>query len=428
MNAQKTAKLTYFAILWAFVVFEVLFQYRAYQETGILGIYHKDFANYWMVAKAYFSGTLADVFDVASYMEMLRDEFGSGYSEHNWSYPPTFILLCLPLYPFGYELAYVLYLTITFALFFWATGKFFSKLEQEVFDHKGPWANPMFLTLMLAFIFCNIRFAQNGFLISAIFLLALSYWRSAPILAGLFLGFLTVKPQLGVLLPLFLILDRNWKMFLSASATTIILLVLSLIVFGTQAWLDYIHVSIPLQSAVLTELGEGSFYPSMMLSGFMSARILGMEGIVAWAVHSLFAVPAIALSVWTFSTSSNWFDKAVAMVLGTFLVVPYTFNYDAGVLSVLLSACAVKASAEGSRLIGENKNVPRSLNARTALFAVAAVLPVVGFQLNHLWVPISPAVLLLCLISISPLGVPLFKIVFDRPINSHPLSPVSGSD
>ena len=42
MNAQNTAKLLYFAILWAFVVFEVLFQYRAYQETGILGIYHKD--------------------------------------------------------------------------------------------------------------------------------------------------------------------------------------------------------------------------------------------------------------------------------------------------------------------------------------------------------------------------------------------------
>ena len=48
---------------------------------------------------------------------------------------------------------------------------------------------------------------------------ALALRRTRPVTAGILLGCLTFKPQLGILFPFLLLFERNWTMIASAALT-----------------------------------------------------------------------------------------------------------------------------------------------------------------------------------------------------------------
>jgi hypothetical protein len=75
-----------------------------------------------------------------------------------------------------------------------------------------------------------------------------NYWRAAgaavparhplpgrPLIAGALMAFITIKPQLGLLLPLLLLLLPLWRAF-AAAVVTIALVVLGLLAFGAEPW------------------------------------------------------------------------------------------------------------------------------------------------------------------------------------------------
>jgi len=63
----------------------------------------------------------------------------------------------------------------------------------------------------------------------------------APLwLAGIFLGLLSYKPQFGILFPIVLLVSRNWRVLLSAAATTLICVLIATVAFGYQVWPTFI--------------------------------------------------------------------------------------------------------------------------------------------------------------------------------------------
>jgi uncharacterized membrane protein len=61
---------------------------------------------------------------------------------------------------------------------------------------------PLTIALVLPSVFDNLYHVQNGFLSAALLLGGLALRMQRPLLAGVLIGCLTIKPQLGVLLPL----------------------------------------------------------------------------------------------------------------------------------------------------------------------------------------------------------------------------------
>jgi hypothetical protein len=57
-----------------------------------------------------------------------------------------------------------------------------------------------------------------------------------PILAGVFIGCLTYKPQFGILFPVALAAAHQWRAFASAFVTAAALAGISISVFGTGVW------------------------------------------------------------------------------------------------------------------------------------------------------------------------------------------------
>ena len=83
---------------------------------------------------------------------------------------------------------------------------------------------------------------------TAVFVAIFRFMDARPLVAGILLGALTVKPQLGLLFPLMLILTGRWMVFAAAAATALALAGMTALLFGTEVWEDYLAVEIPLQN------------------------------------------------------------------------------------------------------------------------------------------------------------------------------------
>jgi alpha-1,2-mannosyltransferase len=175
-------------------------------------------------------------------------------------------------------------------------------------------------------VWINIFAGQNGFLTSALMIAGLALLGRRPVLSGVCFGLLTIKPQLGLLLPLMLVLTGQWRAIIAAVVTTTALVVATGALFGFTIWPQYVRMVLPVQSEILTQ-GQGIF-TMMMPTVFMNARIAHLPLDVAWALQGAVSLAAVAAVVWTYWRRRDPVLSVALFVTATFLVTPYAFNYD----------------------------------------------------------------------------------------------------
>lgn len=274
----------------------------------------RDFLNTWMGAKLALAGDIAPYMDFERYNSVLKAAFGAGFPEHNWSYPPHLLLFTRPLglLPYGWALAVWWGLGLALYLAVAAGG-------------VRDWPTLLFLTVSPA-VAMNLFAGQNGFLSAALLIGALSLLERRPWIAGVLIGLLTFKPQLGLLLPLMLIAGRHWRVLGAASLTTLALFGASVMVDGLAAWKAYVEVALPVQNLVMT--GGSGIFPWMMPTPFMNARIFGLDAGTAMWVQAPVTLVMAALVVWTYARKRDPALSAILLVTAMILASPYAFNYD----------------------------------------------------------------------------------------------------
>jgi hypothetical protein len=251
----------------------------------------RDFVNYWMASHLVLSGQLPDLFAADTYQAQLVGQFGPQDQDRAWSYPPHYLLAMLPLSLLPYEAAAAAFLGATFALFAAATLAF-RRAEAPGADLLPVWA------AVAAYALVNVNALQNGFLIGALLLFGLAFRGRRPVLAGLAFGLLTVKPQLGLLVPLLLLFERDWATILWSGVFTAALVALSAAVFGTWTWESYIFQTAEEQRNVLTDWTGIFIY--MMPTVFASARTLGLDTSVAFLLQWPVSLAALVAALWLF--------------------------------------------------------------------------------------------------------------------------------
>jgi hypothetical protein len=335
-----------------------------------------DFVNYWMGATLALRGEHADLFTHEGYMLRLEEFFGPHPQDRAWSYPPH---LLLPLLPFGllpYETALVLFLVSTFALFV-AGAEAFRRSAAPDADRL------VVLAVIAAYAGVNAISGQNGFLTGALLLFGLAFRGQRPVLAGLAFGLLTIKPQLGILVPLLLLIERDWKTILWSGLFAAIFITLSVAVLGTGAWHAYLTVTAAEQRDVLT-IWTGPFV-YMMPTAFTAARSLGLDPSLATAVQWPVSIAAVLLATWLFFRDPSRLGRSFALLCATFLVSPYGFDYDMGALAV--AAALMIASGTG---IGRMSSV---------VLVPVALLPAAVMPLGLMGAPVAPVVLAVALLA-----------------------------
>lgn len=253
--------------------------------------YDRDYANLWVAGRLALDGKVAAIFDVEAFRQASEALMGQRIPG-NYSYPPHALFLAMPFALLSYEWSFVAWTLIGAAFFMWAAR-----------DHcRG--IMPLFLAVLTPAALDNIRFGHYGFFIGGLFLLAFS---RRPI-AGLAAAALTIKPHLGLMVAVQMLLDR--RALLVAIAGTAALVLASLLAFGPAAWTSFFTETFAYQSGLIAEGSRGK------LVHMMPTPLVGY----GLAGHLVFAAAAVLLLTRCF----NVFTAATA----TFLILPYAFHYD----------------------------------------------------------------------------------------------------
>jgi hypothetical protein len=284
----------------------------------------RDFLNFWIYGREAWGAAPARFYDILLYNRHLAELVPWSYATQQWSYPPHILFFAAPFGLLPYGIAYALW-TALGLIAFWAVA----------LDRDDGWREFAALTLAPAALI-GIVSGQNAFFTAAILIAVYRFIDARPLLIGALIGVLTVKPQLGLLLPLMLALTGRWRVFFAAVATTAALLGASILVFGADVWLAYLGPGIRLQEYVLQA-------PSLITMGlmptvFMNARVAGLGPESAYALQTVAALVAVAAVIWTFARRSDPLLSYGVLLVATLVATPYLMSYDLVVMGWLVLA------------------------------------------------------------------------------------------
>lgn len=301
----------------------------------------RDFLNLWMYGRAAVTADPGQFYDLATYHEALRRLLGMQLDGPNWSYPPSVMLLAAPFGQLNYLAALACWTLIGIAMFV-IVGR-----------RQAPdWRILIPVMVSPAALFCLIS-GQSSFLTAALLMAIFALLDRRPLMAGMLIGLLSIKPQLGILFPFMLIASGRWRAFMAAAATTLALAGLTAAIFGPQVWIDFVSKGLPVQALVLSDPDRIAtpFYPTV----FMNLRGIDLGGTAAMSVQAMFSALALGAVVWAFRFRRHA-DPSVLLALflaSSAVASPYLLVYD--LLPLTFAAVALLAGARldvpGRRLV-----------------------------------------------------------------------------
>ena len=276
-----------------------------------------DGLNIWSGAHLALNGQLATLFNPVAYGEWFHAHFGGDL--HTWSYPPDYLLAVLPfglLPPAVAVLSFDLLSLLILLVALRACG----------FDARFTAA-----VLLSPAALANLYDNTNGALFAALLIAGLFLAEKRPYVAGVLIGLVTMKPQLGVLIPVFWLARGNWRGILAAALTSVSLVIASASAFGWTSWTMFATRVMPFMSRVLVQLTAKPHHGprAMIMSVFSLAQQLGLGFHVATALQATTTIAALALAAVLGRTRAAPVPCIIAaLLLLTTLATPYIWYYD----------------------------------------------------------------------------------------------------
>jgi arabinofuranan 3-O-arabinosyltransferase len=283
---------------------------------------YTDFAVWWAGGMQALHGNPAALYDPGEFDKIQAALFRPGEAVYlNWpSYPPTFFLVLAPLALMPYRYAFITWDAVTLV----------GCVAVVYMIVRRPPA--IALVLASPFTAWNFIAAQNGFLTGSLIGLSLLFLERQPVLAGVFIGCLTYKPQYGILFPVALVASRQWRAVVSAGVTATLLAAASIAVFGADAWAAF-----PDGFAVQGKLSLGAGPDSnwgYLQTVYGLIRSLHGSARLAWLMQGLTTLAA-AVIVWIVWRSRVSYPlKAATLSAAALLATPYAFAYDMAAIVV----------------------------------------------------------------------------------------------
>ncbi len=300
----------------------------------------QDFMKIWTASRLALEGRAEVAYDIVAYWEIVKTWFAPHELFANMSYPPTMQVLIAPLA----------------ALPFWAVAPFWVLGGVVAFwfavmmrsPKRGEWKWTVALALSPVMI-VNIGLAQNGGYSALMFIAGFLMLDRRPMLAGLLFGLLTVKPQIGLLIPFALVILGAWRAFWTATVVTVALIAASVLLFGTGPWHGFLTETLRVQAMYL----EDPTGPVSWLSHtpYIFAWFLGAPAPVSSAFQLVIALPVAAMALWHLAGTSDYRLRLALLALATSIVSPYALSYDlalpiATVLAFVIQDGGLKSDRE----------------------------------------------------------------------------------
>lgn len=333
-----------------------------------------DFSNLWAGGRLILDGHMDWLFDPPQYRSWLRSVFSPALPDQEWSYPPNLFFLAvafgsLPILP-----AYLLWTVGTIVCLHLALRP----LRLRLFYHA--------MALLAPAVWVNAMFGQNGALTAALLIGGLYHLKARPVLGGILLGLLAIKPHLAILAPVAVLASRNGRAFAAAAATAIGVNLLTGLVFGFDVWSAFLGVTTPLMSSIL-EAPYPQPYQGNAVTAFFMARWAGLDLVGSYAIQALFTLGA-ALACFVLWRPASRFGHAERVALTALLSIvatPYGYSYDMVPFSVAVVVLGFAKSATSRLLLLPFWLVPLFVHLLNHFHVSVVVLFPVAFAAWMMW-------------------------------------------
>jgi alpha-1,2-mannosyltransferase len=292
-----------------------------------------DFITFWAASDLTLQGRPEAAFDHAQALAVQQTAVTGSEVVFFWHYPPTFQLLAAPLAFLPYLPSYLAFAALGYAAYLFALRPLVRQ--------------PRPLLLLAAFpaaVFCFYH-GQNSTYSAA--LLGCAVWLSErkdrkALLAGVCIGLLAYKPQLGVLAPLAFAAAGQWRLFAVAAVTSLGFCAIATLVLGPGLWMVFAS-----NFPFVKELVETGALPwAKMPSAWVFARMLGAPETAAYVLQGLVALTAAGVVAFVWRTCGMTRLSWAVLISATLMVPHYLFDYE---LTLLAIPCAILASDMAER-------------------------------------------------------------------------------
>jgi hypothetical protein len=273
----------------------------------------RDGANVWEAARLVLSGRLNVVFD-----PYYPQPFLQGIGFRGWAYPPSMLLIAVPFGLLSPLPAVLLYDAISLCI-----------LAACLRAARFGWAFSAAIILSPAAL-DDLADSQNGAFVAGLLIAGLWRAEAQPWLGGALLGLATVKPQLGLLIPVYLLARGNWRAIAGATITAAVLGAASSLAFGLTSWPFYFGRILPFMAHALVVLtAEPGLGPqAMMMSVFSLAREAGSSVTLAYAVQAASTLAVCAGAWWAGRRIADTELRLAILLVMISLAPPYLWCYD----------------------------------------------------------------------------------------------------
>src|SRR6266404_2376149 len=288
---------------------------------------YNNFTNMWIAGTQALHGDAASAYNPAEHIKAQDTLVGTGHARFSlWPYPPTYFLILAPLATLPYVAAFLTWGLLTL-------------LGCIVVVYLVVRRRPaVALVLASPFTVWNVLAGQSGFLTASLLGASLLALERRPVLAGVFIGCLTYKPQLGILLPVALVAANQWRAFASAAITAVLLAGVSVAAFGADAWAAF-------PRELFAEAGETLFVDPDDPWGYLQTvygliRALHGGAALAWFSQGT-ATLAVTMIVWLVWRSPTRYSlKAATLSTAALIATPRLFAYDIAAIAIPLAFLA----------------------------------------------------------------------------------------
>ncbi len=274
-----------------------------------------DFVAFWGAARLALAGDAIGAFDPNVLRAALALPPDAPKGDLLWLYPPGWHIAVAPLGLLPFAPAYILFSLLALAAFAAALRPLAAPLPGGVpLVLAGP---AVLIILMLG----NNSLLWTAGLAGS--LAALAQGRMA--LAGLLIALLTLKPQLGLLIPFALAAGGYWRTFLWAAAGAVVLAAGSTAVMGFEYWKAFFGGIRLMSELMQTDIVRFE----RMMTWYALVRLGGFGHAVAFPVQATVTLAAIAAVSWVWSRPGASTDlRAATLCTAIPLATPYAYHYE----------------------------------------------------------------------------------------------------
>jgi hypothetical protein len=282
-----------------------------------------DFTVFWTAAKLAYSGLPLAAFDGQAMFAAVGQQGAASQYNFFWLYPASFLVALTPLGALSFSLAFPTFIASSALAFGLAVRSPASVLP-------GLWR------LMLAspvVMYCCLFIGQTGVLWTAGLIAGLWAMRGGnAVAAGLAIALLTMKPQLGLLIPVALIATRQWAVIGWATGFTLLITSVATALTGPEYWGQFLDAL----RSVVDRAADGAIRIHLMISPYGVMRALGIAHGAAIASQVALTAGFIAMIGWVWTRPGLSDDlKCATLCAAIPLTTPYAYYYE---MPILLAA------------------------------------------------------------------------------------------